>query len=53
MNVIQKPPEQLEREDLIRQTLDEAIRRIEQLDGNPIYQKAWKVAVAAVRALKV
>ena len=46
-----KPPEQLAREDLIRQTLEAAARRIEKLDGNPTYRQAWKIACRAIRGM--
>ena len=49
--IIEKSPEQLVREDLIRQTLEAAIRRIEGLDGNYAYIQAWKVAIRAIRSL--
>jgi hypothetical protein len=73
MTIIEKSPETLVKEDLIRQTLNAAeanvVRRvdlereearrsafmlainvIERLDGNPVYQKAWKAAVQAIRS---
>ena len=46
-----KSPEQLAREDLIRQTLELAARRIEKLDGNPTYRQAWKIACRAIRGM--
>jgi hypothetical protein len=72
MTIIEKSPETLAKEDLIRQTLNAAeanfVRRvelereeakrsafvvainvIERLDGNPVYQKAWKAAVQAIK----
>lgn len=47
----EKPADQLAREEMVRKTVEEAIKRIEQLDGNEVYQKAWKVAVRAVRSI--
>lgn len=41
----------LERADAARKALDEAVKRIEKLDGNDLYQKAWKVAVRAVKSV--
>lgn len=41
----------LERADAARQAVEDAVKRIEQLDGNEIYRKAWKVAVRAVRGV--
>lgn len=42
----------LERADAEQGALDRAIQRIESLDGNEIYQKAWKVAVRHLRDLQ-
>lgn len=44
---------ELERADAARKALDEAVRRIENLDGNPLYQKAWKVAVQSIKGVKL
>ncbi len=41
----------LERDDAARIAIREAIKRIERLDGNAIYQKAWKVAIRAVKGI--
>jgi hypothetical protein len=44
----------LERADAARKTLDDAIKRIENLDQsykNDIYRKAWKVAVQSLRSM--
>jgi hypothetical protein len=46
---------ELERGDAARKAIDDAIKRIEGLEGNyrnDIYRKAWKVAVAALRSMK-
>jgi hypothetical protein len=54
MNVVQKPPEQLEREDLIRrETLEKAACRLEQAatNTNRVYQFAWKKAAQLIREL--
>ena len=49
--IIEKAPEQLAKEDLIRQTLEAAAKRIESLTGNGTYQQAWKIAVRAIRTM--
>jgi len=49
--IILKPAEQLAREDLIRQTLEAAARRLECLTGNPTYQQAWRIASRAIRSM--
>lgn len=49
--IISKPPDQLAREDLIRQTVEEAVRRIERLGGNVMYRRAYNVAIAAVQSI--
>ena len=51
MTIEEKSPEILLREDAVRQAVEAAAKRIEELDGNPLYQKAWKTAAKAVRAL--
>lgn len=43
----------LERNDAARKTLAEAIKRIEQLNGNETYQKAWKIALRALKSVQV
>lgn len=48
----EKTVEQLQRDEIVRQTLERAARRIEEINGNETYQKAFKVAAQAVRALK-
>jgi hypothetical protein len=48
----EKTVDQLQREDVERQALEEAARRIESLAGNELYRKAWAKAAKAVRALK-
>lgn len=48
----EKTVEQLQRDEIVRQTLERAARRIEEINGNETYQKAFKVAAQAVRSLK-
>jgi hypothetical protein len=52
VTLIQKPPDQLIKEDLIRQTLVAAAKAIEVQKGNPTYRQAWKRAIHAVMSLK-
>lgn len=53
MNVREiKPVSQLEREDIERQTLEAAAKRIDNLSGSEVYQRAWKRAAEIVRSLK-
>lgn len=51
MTIIEKTPEQLAREDLIRQTLEAAAKRIEKESANPTYMRAWELAARMVRSL--
>lgn len=51
--LIEKSPEQLEREDIARQALETAARTLEQRAGNEIYQRAWRAAAKVVRSLKL
>ena len=46
-----KSPEQLAREDLIRQTLESAAKRLEAENGNETYRTAWKRGAKLIRAL--
>lgn len=48
-----KSPEQLAKEDLVRQTLEEAASRLETRAGNEIYTKAWRAAAKFIRSLKL
>lgn len=41
---------ELERADAARAALEEGITRISNLDGNEIYQRAWRRALEALRA---
>ena len=49
--IIDKPPEQLAREDLIRQTLEAAAARLERESGNSTYMTAWAKAARMIRGL--
>lgn len=43
----------LERADARRKALEDVLRRIEGLGGNYMYQKAFKVVIASIRAMIV
>jgi hypothetical protein len=45
-----KSPDQLAREDLIRQTLDSAAQFLETRNTNRLYKAAWKSAAKLLRA---
>ena len=49
MTITPKPPDQLAREDLIRQTLEAAARRLEKIHGNKTYMRAWQIAARELR----
>lgn len=51
--MITKPAEQLAREDMIRQTLEAAARRLEHLTGNATYKQAWRVAARSIRSMSL
>lgn len=44
--------EDIERDYIVRQTLEEAERRIVQQAGNTLYRQAWKVAIRILRGMK-
>lgn len=52
MTIVEKPPEQLAKEDLIRQTLEAVARRLETFSCSPGYQKAFKKAVRLIREME-
>ncbi len=47
-----KAPDQLAREEVERQTLELAAKRLEQEHGNPTYMQAWARAIRIIRAMK-
>lgn len=49
--IIAKSPEQLAKEDLIRQIIEAAAARLEREDGNTIYKMAWKKGAKLIRRL--
>lgn len=52
MTIIEKPPEQLAKEDLIRQTLDEVIWKLETFSCGTAYRKAFDRAMKLIREMK-
>jgi len=44
--------EDIERDDIVRRTLEEAERRIINQGGNTLYRQAWKVAIRILRCMK-
>lgn len=49
---VDKPIEQVVREDIQRQVLEAAACRVEALSGNTTYQQAWRIAARCIRSLK-
>jgi len=43
---------EIDRDEIVRQTLEEAARRIEGHSGNQIYRTAWRKASMMLRAMK-
>lgn len=52
IDVLTKTAEQLAREDVERQALEAAARKIEGMAGSEVYQRAWKRASEIVRSMK-
>lgn len=50
--IIEKPPEQLSREDIFRQALETAAQLLEKHEGNKLYKAAWKTGARLIRQLK-
>lgn len=44
--------EEIERDDIVRRTLEEAERRILGTDTNTLYRQAWKVVIKILRGMK-
>ena len=53
MTIVEKPPEQLAKEDLIRQTLEAAIRRLRGYACSESYRKAFRKAVELIEELNI
>jgi hypothetical protein len=43
---------EIDRDEIVRQTLEEAAKRIETYSGNKIYQTAWRKASLLIRSMK-
>jgi hypothetical protein len=43
---------EIERDDLVRQTLEQAAIELEGQGGNPTYRMAWRVAAKILRKMK-
>ena len=43
---------EIDRDEIVRQTLEEAAKRIERYGGNNIYRTAWRKAALILRAMK-
>jgi hypothetical protein len=50
--ITEKTSEELSRENIIRQTLEAAAKRVEEQKGNPTYRQAWKIAIRAILGLR-
>lgn len=42
----------IERDDIARQALEAAARRVESQQGNQLYMRAWQIAARIIRASK-
>ena len=52
LSILDKPKEQLEREEAVRQALEQAACKIEALNVNSVYRQALKKATRIIRDLK-
>ncbi len=43
---------EIERDDLVRQTLEQAAHQLESQDANPTYRMAWRAGAKILRAMK-
>lgn len=43
---------EIERDDLVRQTLEQGALQLEGQDANPTYRMAWRAAAKILRAMK-
>lgn len=53
LTLVEKSPEQLAKEDLVRQALDAAANELERRSTNEMYAKAFKAAAKIVRSMKL
>lgn len=44
--------DEIDRDDIVRQSLEEAAKRLENYSGNSIYRMAWRKAAMLIRAMK-
>ena len=42
----------IERDDIVRRSLEEAAVKVERLSGNQTYTQAWKIAARMIRSMK-
>ncbi len=51
-----RPPQrsfsEIDRDEIVRQTLAEVERRLTEQHGNSVYRQAWKIAIKIVRGMK-
>lgn len=52
MDIVEKSPTQLLREEIERRILESAAKRLEQQQGNSTYMQAWARAARIIRAMK-
>jgi hypothetical protein len=43
---------EIDRDEIVRQTLEEAARQIQAISGNPTYKRAWDIAAQKLRLMK-
>lgn len=53
LTLVDKSPEQLAKEDLVRQALDAAACELEKRSTNELYAKAFKAAAKIIRSMKL
>lgn len=53
LTLIEKSPDQLAKEDLVRQALDAAASELERRSTNELYAKAFRAAAKIVRSMKL
>jgi hypothetical protein len=43
---------EIDRDEIVRQTLDEAMRRLHSLHGNPTYRRAFEISAKVLQRMK-
>lgn len=43
---------EMDRDEIVRQTLEEAAKRLQSINGNPTYKRAWEIAAQKLRLMK-